>query len=66
MNGDLKEYITIKLEEYKNLLIIKGRYEELKSQNKSNYTGIKFNNEFNNVQIREPYKFTCKVGDGNE
>lgn len=31
INKDLKETITISLEEYKELLVIKGKYEELKN-----------------------------------
>lgn len=34
----MQESITIPLEEYKELLIIKGKYEELKSQQNIYYT----------------------------
>ena len=56
----MQETITISLEEYKDLLIIKGKYEELKS---------KQNNQVlpNTVLLKEtkekipeyPYKVTC-------
>lgn len=58
-----EELITIKLDEYKELLIIKGKYEELKS------IGLPINKQiitYNGKQIAEPYKLTCKVGDSNE
>lgn len=47
--------ITISMEEYKELLIIKGKYEELKSQQvlKSNYPLTRDLTE-------KPYKLTCK------
>lgn len=42
-----QKVITITLEEYKELLEIKGRYEELKEINKPviTYTGFTFNDE---------------------
>ena len=52
----MEEMVSIPLEEYKELLMIKGRYEELKEHNnKPNYTygvdwGIK---ESTSVPIRE-------------
>lgn len=57
--------ITIPLEEYKELLIIKGKYEELKEQQQPIYTGIRFNGnpiytEYDNG-LKEPYKITCGV-----
>ena len=59
-----QKVITITMEEYKELLIIKGKYEELKSQAKPFYTGIKFND---NTVYREPniepYKATWDEGD---
>lgn len=54
--------ITISMEEYKELLIIKGRYEELKTK----YTKLvvdKPNNiigDANNIPIT-PYKITCRA-----
>lgn len=43
------EYITISIEEYKELLIIKGKYEELKN---NQYSGILVENP----KIAEPYR----------
>lgn len=58
----MNKEITISMEEYKELLIIKGKYEELKEQQKPIYTGISFNGEpvykENKIPI-EPYKVTC-------
>ena len=51
--------IAISMEEYKELLIIKGKYEELKSQQSPFYTNIKFDNT--NKPVIEPYKVTCGV-----
>ena len=55
------ENITIPMEEYKELLITKGKYEELKSQQilKPTYTGIKDLREKYTVP-ESPYKITCK------
>lgn len=59
--------IEIPFEEYKELLIIKGRYEELKSQQnipwtvKPNGTTITYRDE-NGREIKwpeDPYKVTC-------
>ena len=54
--------ITISMEEYKELLIIKGKYEELKSQQtiiKPNY--ILTRDLMKKHKITEPpYKITCK------
>ena len=55
--------ITISMEEYKELLITKGKYEELKSQQR-----IKINtSDYNIKDLTEryitpepPYKITCK------
>lgn len=57
--------ITISMEEYKELLIIKGKYEELKSQQKDkisiipNYGSIKDSTERYKTP-EQPYKITCK------
>lgn len=53
--------ITISMEEYKELLIIKGKYEELKSQqlSKTNYPLIRDSAEEYNIP-EPPYKITCK------
>ena len=59
-----EEKITISLEEYKQLLIIKGKYEELKSQKsvtqpfnptKITYTGP----DGKRADLTPPYKVTC-------
>ena len=43
----MEEKITITLEEYKELLMIKGKYEELKEINKPTitYKGIRYNDK---------------------
>lgn len=53
--------ITISMEEYKELLIIKGKYEELKGQprNSTTYSPI-LKRELEIPQT--PYKVTCKGG----
>lgn len=52
------EKITITMEEYKELLITKGKYEELKSQQglNLNYPLVKDTTK----EIERPYKLTCK------
>ena len=62
----LGEKITISFEEYKELLIIKGRYEELKSQQnipwtvKPNGTTITYlNTREQDKELTPPYKVTC-------
>jgi hypothetical protein len=59
-----EEKITISLEEYKQLLIIKGKYEELKSQKsvtqpfnptKITYAGP----DGKPIDLTPPYKVTC-------
>lgn len=62
----LGEKITISFEEYKELLIIKGRYEELKSQQnipwtvKPNGTTITYTNtRKQDKELTPPYKVTC-------
>ena len=62
----LGENITISFEEYKELLIIKGRYEELKSQQnipwtiKPNGTTITYTNtREQDKELTPPYKVTC-------
>lgn len=64
MYKEEKEYITIPLEEYKELLITKGKYEELKMFNTPliNKPIITYNDK----PIVDPYKLTCNVGDSNE
>lgn len=61
----VKETITISMEEYKELIMIKGKYEELKSlyqypihvYPKTNITYRDFNNE---KDLIPPYKITCE------
>lgn len=57
----MNDTITITLEEYKELLIIKGKYEELKllyqPYPKTTITYRDFNNEKN---LTPPYKITCE------
>lgn len=49
--------ITIPMEEYKELLIIKGKYEELKSQQRTNYPLTRCSNQI--VKDPDPpYKVT--------
>lgn len=67
-----EEKITITMKEYKELLVIKGKYEELKEINKSL---VVFDDKKNNINIMPypykeinttdpiltpPYKITCK------
>lgn len=50
--------ITISMEEYKELLIIKGKYEELKSQKS---TTINWNpREIRTTENENPYKVICE------
>ena len=56
--------ITITLEEYEELLIIKGKYEELKS-NLSNLVDKQIIS-LDYKPISKPYKVTCRVGNSNE
>lgn len=73
-----KQIITIPIEEYKELLIIKGKYEELKSQTQILHLEWFDNNKRNNglnilpcketrttdpvPVINPPYKITCEGG----
>lgn len=67
-----QEVITISLEEYKELLVIKGKYEELKKINqplivwdgrKEDGTTILPQREIRTTDpfITPPYKITCEV-----
>ena len=53
--------ITIPMEEYKELLMIKGKYEELKSQQllKVNTPLIRDSSD-KNKNFEPPYKITCE------
>ena len=71
-----KQTVTIPIEEYKELLIIKGKYEELKSQSQILHLDLFDNNKRNNglnilpckeirttdPVINPPYKITCEGG----
>ena len=68
IDKDIKKPIVIEIpfEEYKELLIIKGRYEELKSQQnipwtvKPNGTTITYTNtREQDKELTPPYKVTC-------
>ena len=53
--------ITIPTEEYKELLIIKGKYEELKSQTEKpllNFLNVRDYSE-KHFDPESPYKITC-------
>ena len=57
--------ITIPFEEYKELLIIKGKYEELKSQTSLawdpsiNFPKTKITYRDSEKELKPPYKVTC-------
>lgn len=57
-----EETITITLEEYKELLMIKGKYEELKeiSMPKIYPTTITYNGQTDKY-LKPPYKITCST-----
>lgn len=55
-----EETILITLEEYKELLIIKGKYEELKSLYTPTFnTKITYHNFEYDKELKQPYKITC-------
>ena len=55
-----EETIVITLEEYKELLIIKGKYEELKSLYTPTFnTKITYRNFEDDKELKPPYKVTC-------
>ena len=55
-----EETITITMEEYKELLIIKGKYEELKSLYIPQiYSKITYR-DFKDNELKPPYKVTCR------
>ena len=55
-----EEKITITLEEYKELLMIKGKYEELKSlYTPTSNTKITYRNFEDDKELKPPYKVTC-------
>ena len=55
-----EETIVITLEEYKELLIIKGKYEELKNLYTPTFnTKITYHNFKDDKELKPPYKVTC-------
>lgn len=55
-----EERIYIPLEEYKELLMIKGKYEELKSMYTPYYnTKITYRGDTTDFGLRYPYDVTC-------
>lgn len=61
-----EKYITITMEEYKELLIIKGKYEEIRRienplilYNAENETIMPCGDRTNDPIITPPYKVTC-------
>lgn len=60
------ETITITLKEYKELLIIKGKYEELKERQQITYVPWRTNITYKNTDELfekevKPYKVTCDL-----
>lgn len=55
----MQETITITLEEYKELLMIKGKYEELKGQT-TPHIGIPSITYMGETIPKYPYKVTCE------
>lgn len=58
--------ITITLEEYKELLVIKGKYEELKERQQITYVPWRTNITYTNAgdlfeKEVKPYKVTCDL-----
>ena len=55
-----EETIVITLEEYKELLMIKGKYEELKSLYTPTFNPqIIYHNFEDDKELKPPYKITC-------
>lgn len=55
----MQETITIPMEEYKELLIIKGKYEELKSKNIISIPSV----WKDRIKYEYPYKMTCATSE---
>ena len=55
----MQETITINLEEYKELLIIKGKYEESKKQNIISIPSV----WKDGIKYEYPYKVTCAASE---
>lgn len=60
--------ITITMDEYRSLLITKGKYEELKewSMPRIYPTTITYNNEGIEQALKPPYTVTCATYTNNE
>ena len=56
---ETKTTIAIDMEEYKELLIIKGRYEELKER--QTMTPILYRGNSENKEVYDINKVTCKL-----
>lgn len=54
----MEEKITITLEEYKELLMIKGKYEELKSKDNPIRIASVWRDNFSKTEVY-PYKVAC-------
>ena len=55
------ETVSIPLEEYKQLLMIKGKYEELKSLYRpQTYPTITYRSFDKETELKPPYKVTCE------
>ena len=55
----MKETITIPLEEYKELLVIKGKYEESKKENIISIPSV----WQDRIKYEYPYKVTCATSE---
>ena len=55
----MQETITIPMEEYKELLIIKGKYEESKNKNIISIPSV-WQDE---IKYENPYKVTCATSE---
>ena len=55
----MQEVITISMEEYKELLVIKGKYEESKGNNVINIPSV----WRKDIPYEYPYKVTCATSE---
>lgn len=58
----MQETITIPMEEYKELLIIKGKYEELKNQITPHIEVIPSITKIGETMPKYEYELTCEGG----
>ena len=58
----MQETITITLEEYKELLIIKGKYEEIKGNQGPKEIKIPKITYSDREEFEKPYKIICQEG----